>query len=168
MICVWSLQLSGTNFAPTKILCTNFKIYSNLFLSHAERPDSPRVVTIMSWTARSVYLEWEPSFDGNLDILGYNIYQNDLDRNLMNQPVANATHPEYTTDQQEFNVTDGIIPYTKYVFTIEACNLLGCGARNQSEPRRTNTDGNTVTIAPNHCSYFCIVQLLTHHRGTAR
>ena len=67
----------------------------------------------------------------------------------MDRPVAGATHPDYTTTQLEFNITSDIIPYTKYVFTIEACNLLGCGARNQSEPRRTETDGNTVTSTNN-------------------
>ena len=77
--------------------------------------------------------------------MGYNIYQSDLDRGIMNQPVAGPTHVDYTTDQLVFNVTSGIIPYTKYIFTIEACNILGCGAGNQSVPIRTDTDGNTVT-----------------------
>ena len=67
----------------------------------------------------------------------------------MDRPVGGATHPDYTTTQLVFNITREIIPYTKYVFTIEACNFLGCGARNQSEPIRTETDGNTVASTNN-------------------
>ena len=61
-------------------------------------------MTVVSNTDRSVYLEWKPQFDGKLAILGYNVYQNDLDRSIMDQPVQNPLHENYTTVQPVFNV----------------------------------------------------------------
>ena len=91
-----------------------------------------------------MYLSWVPSFDGNLDIMGYNVYQYDMDRENNYTLVQGSLHPNYTTVHMMFNITSGIIPYTKYTFVVEACNSLGCSDRTggmASSPIRTNTAG---------------------------
>ena len=90
-----------------------------------------------------MYLSWVPSFDGNLDIMGYYVYQNDMDRENNYTLVQSSRHPDYTTVDMMFNITSGIIPYTKYTFVVEACNSLGCSDRtgNMTSPIRTNTTG---------------------------
>lgn len=122
------------------------------FFSPTERPDPPKAVVAVSYTARSVFLTWKPSFDGNLAILGYNISQNDLDRENMFQRVRMGLTTTYTSNVTSFNITIGIIPYTKYVFVVEACNTLGCSSRDAgvpSTPIRTEPDGQLLV------NYIC-------------
>ena len=76
--------------------------------------------------------------------MGYNVYQNDMDRENNYTLVQGSPHPNYTTVDMMFNITSGIIPYTKYTFVVEACNSLGCSDRTggvASSPIRTNTSG---------------------------
>ena len=102
---------------------------------------------VVNYTARSVLVRWQPGFNGNAPILGYNIYQNDLDRDAMGEYVPVATSSGvgvYTTTDIMYNISIGILPFTKYVFVVEACNFLGCSDRNASPlspPIRTNPDG---------------------------
>ena len=98
---------------------------------------------MLSTTSRSVQLSWIPGFNGNQEILGYNIYQRDYDSDLDFVPVS-SNPGKYTTTLSVYNITSGIVPYTKYVFRVIACNELGCGVFDNgitSSPYRTQPDG---------------------------
>ena len=106
-------------------------------------------MVVVSYTARSVFLSWKPSFDGNTEILGYNIFQNDLDRENKFHLVQAGSPTDYTANETDFNITNAITPYTKYVFVVEACNALGCSDRDSCEPStpiRTEPDGQFANI----------------------
>ena len=127
-------------FFFTNLQCKLFPVF-------IEKPDPPTNVVAVSYTARSVFLTWKPSFDGNVEILGYYIYQNDLDRENMFRIVQTGQPAGYTTTETTFNITISIIPYTKYVFVVQACNGLGCSNRNAGEPStpiRTEPDGQLL------------------------
>ena len=96
--------------------------------------------------ARSVLVRWEPGFDGNSSILGYNVYQRNLDNDTTGDYVPVATPSGvgvYTTTSTMYNVSMGISPFTQYAFVVEVCNVVGCSNRtaSPSSPIRTRPDG---------------------------
>ena len=96
----------------------------------------------ISVTAHSVYLQWSvPGFNGNSDILGYNVYQRAVDSQNTLQPVQTSSPSPYTTSSTTLNITTGVMPYTKYEFAVEGCNIIGCGSRMTHEAIRTSQAG---------------------------
>lgn len=97
---------------------------------------------LISFTAQSAYLQWSvPGFNGNSDILGYNVYQRAVASQNTLQPVQTSSHGPYTTSTTTLNITSGVMPYTKYEFGVEACNIIGCGSRITPEAIRTSPAG---------------------------
>ena len=112
-----------------------------------ERPDPPINVTVTSYDKRTVDLSWQPDFDGNRDILGYQVYRKDYDD--MSDQFSLVSPTYLTTTETSFTVSSGIIPYTKYVFKVLACNVIGCtdiSDATPSDPIRTPPDGNFVKL----------------------
>ena len=104
----------------------------------AEVPSTATQVMI-SFTTMSVYLQWTvPNFDGNSDILGYNIYQRTVDSQNTLQPVQTSSPSPYTTTTTMFNITSGVLPNTSYEFAVEACNTIGCGSKTVPVTIRTS------------------------------
>ena len=94
---------------------------------YTEKPAPPLDLLIVSFTARSVYLQWRPpTFTGFTNILGYNINLRNVDLNTDFQPVQSDSTGSYTTTALMYNITSGLTPYTTYEFTIAACNKVGC------------------------------------------
>ena len=125
------------------ILC--FFIYLILFL---ERPDPPTDVLVTSYTSRTINVSWSPSFDGNNPIKGYFLYQKDLDRGGDFVLALPSSPHSYTTESgTSFRIDNGIIPYTKYTFTVVACNGVtgtNCSSVDRgvpSDPIRIDPDG---------------------------
>jgi netrin-G3 ligand len=88
-----------------------------------ERPDPPVNVVVTGYTSRTVNVSWTNGFDGNSKIKGYFVYQKDLDRNGEFIYVHSSGPHSYTAETETSTViTSGIIPYTKYQFTVVACN----------------------------------------------
>ena len=104
-------------------------------------------VQVVSYTAWSVYLHWTPGYNGNSDILGYNLYMNEADSGsykLVDVGVSSV----YTTNGTSLNITSGILPYTRYQFRVTACNALGCSnitAGAPSTPITTKPTGMLYT-----------------------
>lgn len=97
------------------------------------------VPIVINFTAHSVYLKWTaPDFNGNTDILGYNVYQRAVSSQNILQLVQTTIPSSYTTTATMFNITSGVMPYTKYELAVEACNMIGCGSRMVSAPVRTS------------------------------
>ena len=97
---------------------------------------------VINFTAQSVYLQWSPpAFIGNSDILGYNIYKRVVDNQNTLQHVQTSSSSPYTTTTTMLNITSGIMPYTKYEFAVEACNMIGCGSRTVPVAIRTSPAG---------------------------
>ncbi len=48
-----------------------------------------------------------------------------------------------------FNISTGIFPYTNYSFTVQACNVMGCGDVGEPSPEiRTEQDSEWVVGCP--------------------
>ena len=76
-------------------------------------------------------MSWQPAFDGNRDILGYQIYVRDSD-DVISDFIQIGTEL-YTTNDTYYDVI-GLIPYTKYEFIILACNMIGCTLQEITTP----------------------------------
>ena len=108
---------------------------------YTEVPSSVLQV-LVNFTARSVYLQWTaPNFTGNSDILGYKVYQRAVDTQTTLHFVQTSPSSPYTTTMTMFNITSGVLPYTKYELAVEACNMIGCGTRTGPATVRTNPAG---------------------------
>jgi len=84
---------------------------------------------------------WNVPYDGNSEIMGYIVYFNNLDSDSDFKPVSTSTigigkrqvvSSQFTTTNNSYNVTEGILPFTRYQFSVVACNELGCGELRQS------------------------------------
>lgn len=103
-------------------------------------------------------VSWFLKFDGNNPIKGYFLYQKDLDRDGNFTLVRPSSLHSYTTETETwFRITDGIIPYTKYQFTVVACNGVSgtnCSGVDRgipSTPVRIDPDGMSLIFA---CTKF--------------
>ena len=92
-------------------------------------------------------MTWNVPYNGNSEIMGYIVYINNLDSNLGFTQVSTSsmkrqtTSSQFTTTSTSYNVTDNVLPFTRYQFTVVACNELGCGALVQSSPEiQTNSE----------------------------
>lgn len=121
-------------------------------MSLTERPDPPINVKVDSYTARTIFATWSPDFNGNNPIKGFYVYQKDLDRPNQSYVLVYPSNLEYTTTTvTSYNITSGIIPYTKYRLTVVACNDIGCSDFDKGEPSipiRTEPDGK--------CNVTCV------------
>ena len=87
----------------------------------------PPIIT--AYTARTIDLSWtQPSVTNGL-ITTYKIYQNDS---------LAASLPGNTT---ETRLSDGIRPYTVYVYRVEACTTAGCVMSAEAESVLTSQAG---------------------------
>lgn len=118
-------------------------ILLSVYAKFSEKPDPPINPRVISITARSVILSWGSPFNGNLDILGYKIYQNDTDR-MVYQFVSSSSESNYTTASNTIDITENIFPYSSYVFRVVACNSLGCSG-DSTVSVRTDTAGEFTT-----------------------
>ena len=102
------------------------------FIIIIERPDPPTSVIIndTTITSRTVELSWLPAFDGNRDIIGYQVYFRNYDVITDFEQIGDDYH---TTNVTEFVVED-LIPYTKYEFKVLACNVIGCTVQDEATP----------------------------------
>lgn len=124
---------------------------------------------VSNYTADSVYLQFSaPNYSGNSKILGYNIYQRMIESEGVDtfHPVHTHSSGPYTTSNVEFNITSGILPYTKYELTIEACNMIGCGSSTlviiKTKPGGKLAKISIIIII----SYSLVLQLLKLHLKT--
>ena len=88
----------------------------------------------MDQGSRWVYLQWDIPYDGNSDIMGYNICIRFVEENdsnltliLLSNMGENQTSMFITTTTNSYNVTEQILPFMRYQFVVVACNELGCG-----------------------------------------
>ena len=88
-----------------------------------ELPDPPINTAISQYGSRWVFLTWKAGFDGNKPITSFNIYGRNLNTSSSFQLVNSQTQ----MGQYLYNISSGIAPFTNYSFTVQACNLLGCG-----------------------------------------
>ncbi len=80
-------------------------------------------------------MSWQPSFDGNRDILYYQIYKREISEDVYDM-VDHTPSTEYVVNSLE--------PYTQYKFKILACNVIGCtpiAIATPTDTIRTSTDG---------------------------
>ena len=83
---------------------------------------------------------WNAPYNGNSEIMGYIVYINNLDSNSgfvqanISSVKRQAMSSEFTTTSTSYNVTENILPFTRYQFSVVACNELGCGALGQPSP----------------------------------
>jgi len=102
--------------------------------------------------SRWVYIQWDIPYDGNSDIMGYNVYIKfvETDSNftlVMTQPNMGSGMGQtnmFTTTTNSYNVTEQILPFMRYQFAVVACNELGCGdleLRGLSTINRTLPEG---------------------------
>ena len=62
-------------------------------------------------------------FNGNKPIISFNIYGRNLNTSSPFQLVNNQTQ----NGQYLYNISSDIAPFSNYSFTVQACNLIGCG-----------------------------------------
>jgi len=97
-----------------------------------ERPD-PTNVSIADQGSQWVYLQWDVPYDGNGDIMGYNVYIRFLDTDsnftlvMTSSNVVKRQANMFTSTTNSYNATEQIIPFMRYQFAVVACNELGCG-----------------------------------------
>ena len=90
---------------------------------------------------------WNVPYNGNSEIMGYIIYINNLDSDSGFTQVSTSSmkrqtmSSQFTTTSTSYNVTENILPFTRYQFSVVACNELGCGALGQPSPEiQTNSE----------------------------
>ena len=87
----------------------------------------------MGYGSRWVYLQWDIPYDGNNDIMGYNVYIRFVDTNsdftlvVTSSSMGKRQANMFTTTTNSYNVTEQILPFMRYQFAVVACNELGCG-----------------------------------------
>ena len=120
-----------------------------IYLYISERPD-PTNATIVDINRRWVYLQWDIPYDGNSDIMGYNVYIRSVNNNsdftllMTSSGMGNRQANMFTTTTNSYNVTEQILPFMRYQFAVVACNRLGCGdleAAGTSQIIQTHQDG---------------------------
>lgn len=82
--------------------------------------------------------------------MGYIVYIDNLDSGsgFMQVNTSSTTmakrqimSAQLTTTSTRYNVTQNILPFTRYQFSVVACNELGCGELGQSSPEiQTNSE----------------------------
>ena len=97
--------------------------------------------------SRWVYLQWLIPYDGNSDIIGYNVYIRfvETDSNFtlvmtssdMGSGMEKKQANMFTTTTNSSNVTEQILPFMRYQFAVVACNGLGCGNLGEAGPSTT-------------------------------
>jgi len=108
-----------------------------LFLIFTEVPDQPIYVMVFATGARWLALQWTPTFDGNRRIASFIIYQQDINVTSSFMPVGmlEVGSLMFRNGNFRYNILEAIIPFNNYQFTVQACNVLGCG--NVSSPSPT-------------------------------
>ena len=99
-----------------------FAASCTFFLS-PERPDPPVNVQVPANGALWVVIWWQPDFDGNRPIQQFVLYQQIPDGNFT---LVDVEVLMFVEGFFHFNITAGILAFTRYSFAVEACNELGC------------------------------------------
>ena len=101
-----------------------------------EVPNPPENVMVFDIGARWLALRWRPSFDGHRLITSFVMYQQNI--NLTSSFISLGTlqvvDPVFRDGNFMYNVTTDILPFTNFNFTVQACNVLGCGNVSQPSP----------------------------------
>ena len=115
-------------------------------------PDRPGATNtnIVDYGSRWIYIQWDIPYDGNSDIMGYNVYIRFVGTNpdftlvMTSSSMGRRQANMFTTTANSYNVTEQILPFMRYQFVVVACNELGCGdldVAEQSEVVRTDQEG---------------------------
>ena len=102
------------------------------YLYISERPDLIQNVDIVDQHSRWVYIQWNIPYDGNSDIMGYNLYIRFVNTNsdftlvMTSSSMGKRQANMFTTTTNSYNVTEQILPFMRYQFAVVACNKLGC------------------------------------------
>ena len=98
----------------------------------------------MNIGSRWVYIQWFIPYDGNSDIIGYNVYirlvdtSSDFTLVMPSSSMGKRQANMFTTTTNSFNVTEQILPFMRYQFAIVTCNELGCGDVELAGPSTIN------------------------------
>ena len=94
-------------------------------------------VMVFNMGARWLALRWTPAFDGNRPIALFIIYRQDINTTspFMAIGMLEVGSLMFRDGSFRYNISEGIIPFNNYQFTVQACNVLGCG--NMSSPSPT-------------------------------
>ena len=86
--------------------------------------------------ARWLALQWTPTFDGNRPITSFVIYRQNINQTspFMSLGTLQVVDLMFRDGNFMYNVTTGILPFTRYGFMVRACNVLGCGNASQPSP----------------------------------
>jgi len=85
-------------------------------------------------------MQWDIPYDGNSDIIGYNVYIRFVESNSNFMQVITSSNGKkrqanmLTTTMNSFNVTEQIMPFMRYQLATVACNELGCGDLELAQP----------------------------------
>jgi len=83
--------------------------------------------------SRWVYIQWDIPYDGNSDIMGYNVYirlvdtSSDFTLVMTSSSMGKRQINMFITTTNRCNVTEQIVPFMRYQLAVVACNELGCG-----------------------------------------
>ena len=83
-------------------------------------------VTVLQHGGKWVLLQWQMAYSGNLPILSFKIYQLNLNLGVNFTLAAAVTEVVDLLSTFQHNISMGIDPFQYYVFSVEACNTLGC------------------------------------------
>ena len=102
-------------------------MFDLIFSLHIDKPDPPENVTITGSTDRDQFITWDNGFNGNLEIIGYDIYINSS-RNPDLSPIdlAGVKGEAAVTLNGTTAVISNLIPFVEYSYAVTICNLLGC------------------------------------------
>ena len=101
----------------------------------AEVPDPPENVVVFGIGARWLVLQWTPTFDGNRPITSFVIYRQNINQtSSMSLGAVQVADLMFRDDNFMYNVTTDVLPFTNYNFTVQVCNVLGCGNVSQPSP----------------------------------
>ena len=100
-----------------------------------ERPDPIENVSVRAMGNRWVLVTWSIPYNGNSEIIRYNIYIRNVQSNAIFTValLADSVRKSQTMSSptMSYNVTENILPIMLYQFITIACNQLGCGELGQ-------------------------------------
>ncbi|XP_065918563.1 hemicentin-1-like isoform X2 [Dysidea avara] len=127
-----------------------------------ERPDPISVINIENIGSRWVFIQWDIPYDGNNDIIGYNVYIRFVESNSNFIQVMISSNGKrrqasmFTTATNSYNVTEQIMPFMRYQFAVVACNELGCGDFELVQPSTIIHTLPDIPMEPQNCSAIVV------------
>ena len=120
----------------------------SFYIQFSEPAESPSYVQIQKLTAVSASVTWKPLSKSSLNgkLMKYAVTRKENDKNSLKS---------FDATEEKFDFTN-LIPFTKYLVQVAACNSAGCGPKSEEISFTTAEAGITMMVLTNIFMYSVI------------